>query len=114
MQTARPGFRTGRWRGALEGSAAHRLELAADRAELVADLAAQEDEGDDRDDRDEGEDQRVLREALAFLVLAEGSDECVKHGDGSSFLLKLPGIPEGGRHLTVRLSACQYAERPSV
>src|SRR5437868_474530 len=47
---------------------AGRLDRVADRAEDLADLAAQEDQGDDRDDRDEGEDQRVLRESLAFLV----------------------------------------------
>ena len=31
----------------------------------------EEDQGDDRDDRDEGEDQRILREALAILVAAD-------------------------------------------
>src|SRR5688572_19595174 len=45
-----------------------RLDRAADRAQDLADLAAQEDEGNDRDDRDEGEDQRVLREALAIFA----------------------------------------------
>src|SRR5215204_2432655 len=44
------------------------LDGVADRAQDLADLAAQEDEGDDRDDRDEGEDQGVLGESLAFLV----------------------------------------------
>src|SRR5690349_18911175 len=58
------------------------LDRAADRAEDGADLAAQEDEGDDRDDRDEGEDQRVLREALAFLIPTEEADESVKHRVG--------------------------------
>ena len=48
-----------------------RLDRVADRAQDRADLAAQEDEGDDRDDRDEGEDQRVLGETLAFVVVAE-------------------------------------------
>jgi len=31
----------------------------------------EEDQGDDRDDRDEGEDQGILREALAILVAAD-------------------------------------------
>ena len=47
-----------------------RLDRVADlaRAELVADLAAQEDQGDDGDDGDEREDQCVFGETLAFLV----------------------------------------------
>src|SRR5687768_17298765 len=54
-----------------------RLELdrVADVAEDRRDLAAQEDEGDDRDDCDEREDQRVLRESLAFLVAAKRCEE---------------------------------------
>ena len=40
----------------------------ADDAQLVADLAAQEDEGDDGDDGDECKDEGVFREALAILV----------------------------------------------
>src|SRR4051812_42696306 len=58
------------------------------RADLVkdrADRAAEENQGDDRDDGDEGEDQRVLRETLAFLVTIEKSDKGVKHLD--SYLL---------------------------
>src|SRR5215211_4384919 len=47
------------------------LDRLADRAQDRLDVAAQENEGDDRDDRDEGEDQRVLRETLAFLVAAK-------------------------------------------
>src|SRR5919108_5478285 len=48
-----------------------RLDRVAHRAQDLADLAAQEDEGHDRDDRDEREDQRVLRETLAILVAAD-------------------------------------------
>ena len=44
----------------------------------LEDLAAEEDQGDDRDDRDEGEDQRVLRETLAFLVPAKRDEESVE------------------------------------
>src|SRR6186997_2379701 len=56
------------------------LDRVADGAQDLADLPAQEDEGDDRDDRDEGEDQRVLREALALLLVTreERRDECVE------------------------------------
>src|SRR5918994_4478655 len=51
------------------------LDRVADSAQDRADLAAQEDQRDDRDDRDEGEDQRVLRETLAFLVTAKRGEE---------------------------------------
>ena len=54
------------------------LDRVADRAQDAADLAAQEDEGDDRDDRDEGEDQRVFRETLAFLVAAKRGEQRVE------------------------------------
>src|SRR5512135_2408737 len=47
------------------------------------DRAAQVDQGEDRDDGDEGEDQRVLRETLAFLVTPEGSEERGDEGHGS-------------------------------
>src|SRR5664279_2196480 len=47
------------------------LDRAADGAQNRADLAAQEDQGDDRDDRDEGEDERVLGEPLTLLVADE-------------------------------------------
>src|SRR5258706_5012008 len=56
------------------------LDRRADRAEDAADRAAQEQEGNDRNDRDEGEDQRVLRETLAFLVTPEGIDERGEEG----------------------------------
>src|SRR5215203_1768378 len=52
-----------------------RSDGLADGVEDAADLAPQEDEGDDRDDRDESEDQRVFRESLAFVVVAERCDE---------------------------------------
>ena len=45
-----------------------RLEGVSDDAEFVGDLAAQEDQGDDRDDGDECKDQRVLGKALTLLV----------------------------------------------
>src|SRR5262245_15459979 len=44
------------------------LDRRADRRQDLGDLAAEEDQGDDRHDRDEGEDQRVFRETLAVLV----------------------------------------------
>src|SRR5712691_8174002 len=53
------------------------LDRATDLAEDRADLVAQEDQGDDRNDRDEGEDQRVLRETLAFLVPTNRGEELV-------------------------------------
>ena len=56
-----------------------RLDRATDRAQDLADLAAQEDEGDDRNDRDEREDQGVLSEALAFLVPIKGGEELEIH-----------------------------------
>src|SRR3989304_5567191 len=59
--------------GGAEGRAS--LDRGADVREERLDLAAQEDEGDDRDDGDEGEDQRVLREPLAFLVASNGGKE---------------------------------------
>src|SRR5919107_1326716 len=52
-----------------------RSHRVTDDAEDVADLAAQENQGQDRDDGDEGEDQRVLREALPFLVTIEEIDD---------------------------------------
>jgi hypothetical protein len=44
------------------------LDGLADRRQHLRDLAAHEDEGNDRDDCNEGEDQRVLGKALALLV----------------------------------------------
>ena len=51
------------------------LDAFADHAEDAADLRAEEDEGTDRDDRDQSEDQRVLRETLAFLVPAKRGEK---------------------------------------
>ena len=39
-------------------------------AQLVADLASQEQERHDRDNRDQGEDECVFGETLAILVIA--------------------------------------------
>ena len=46
-----------------------------DVAEDGRDLAAEENEGDDRDDGDEREDQRVLGQTLALLVPTNGGEE---------------------------------------
>ena len=66
------------------------LDGAADRAEDLADLAAQEDEGDDRNDGDQGEDQCVLGKTLAVLVPTEESDESVKHEGWFLLSVKAP------------------------
>src|SRR6185369_8983203 len=63
------------------------LDGLADRVEDAADLGAEEDQGDDRDDRDERQDQRVLGKALAFVIGAEGRDECEKLRHGIQYLL---------------------------
>ena len=76
------------------------LDRVADVAEDAGDLAAQEDQCDDRDDRDQGEDQGVLGQALALLVMREERDECVqkRHGSGSP-----PSVPSpGGRRPRAR------------
>src|SRR5512135_1999659 len=52
-----------------------RLDGRADRAQDRADLAAQEEEGDDGHDGDEGKDECVLGKALAFLVTTKPRDE---------------------------------------
>ena len=46
------------------------LQVVADVLEDLAHDRAQEEQGDDHDDRDEGQEQTVLNESLAFLVLA--------------------------------------------
>src|SRR3954469_4872064 len=66
------GRRTSR-RPNLQG--ARELDRVADVRQDRRDLAAQEDEGHDRDDGDEREDQRVLRETLALLVLADRGEQ---------------------------------------
>ena len=53
------------------GLPADGLQLAADDAELVADLAAKEDEGNDGDDGDQREDECIFCEALAILVVTK-------------------------------------------
>src|SRR5512141_2469383 len=74
------------------------LDRVAHGAEDLADLAAQEDEGNDGHDRDEGEDQRVLREALAFLVTIEEVHDCKidrRHEDAYLLPSRRPGLAEG-------------------
>jgi len=56
------------------------LELATDDAELAADLAAHEDQRDDRDDCDKGENECVFGETLAPLVIAEERTQAVQRG----------------------------------
>ena len=45
------------------------LQVVADVLEDLAHDRAQEEQGDDHDDRDKGQEQTVLNERLAFLVL---------------------------------------------
>src|SRR3954447_23925121 len=75
------------WAPAVRISRERRLDGLADCVEDAADLGAQEDQRDDRDDRDEREDQRVLGEALAFVVVANRRDECIKLRHWVSYLL---------------------------
>src|SRR4051794_22099240 len=72
-----------------------RLDRAADRAQDLADLAAEEDQGDDRDDRDEGEDQRVLRETLAFVVPTNSGEETMNERHCGCLLDEYPPPIEG-------------------
>jgi hypothetical protein len=53
-----------------------RLDRRADLRQDRADLRPEEDQGDDRNDGDEREDQRVLRETLAFLVPTSEARNC--------------------------------------
>src|SRR6187431_41550 len=57
------------------------LDRVADGREDLRNLAAQEDQGDNRDDGDKSKDQRVLREALALLLVThdERRNKCVQH-----------------------------------
>src|SRR5207253_215050 len=66
------------------------LDRVADLAEDRADRGAQEEQGDDRNDRDEGEDQRVLRETLAFLVTSKDAEERGNEGHGPCASQALP------------------------
>src|SRR3954462_9172002 len=68
------------------------LDRGADLAQDRGDLAAQEDQGDDRNDGDEGEDQRVLGETLAFLVTTKERDKSSKHLGDTSFPSELPAV----------------------
>src|SRR5258706_112567 len=74
------------------------LDRRADRAEDAADRAAQEQEGNDRNDRDEGEDQRVLRETLAFLVAPQRPEERGEEGHSRPPPISHP--PRGSRGLS--------------
>src|SRR5215213_9530915 len=77
------------------GTEGSRLDRRADGAEDRLDLAAEEDQGDDRDDRDEGEDQRVLRETLSLLVLAERGEELMNERHCGCLLDEYPPPIEG-------------------
>lgn len=72
-------------------------EGVADDAQLVADLAAEEEQGDDGDNGDESKDECVFREALTCFLssnLGEGSkDEVQEHGSFTSLRDLLP-IPQ--------------------
>src|SRR5215208_7426881 len=96
-----------RWRSGLQIAASDGL---ADGAQDARDLAAQEDQGDDRDDRDEGEDQRVLRETLAFLVAPEGREELLdeRHVWTVPPVLVPPSRPAGRSKLYVRGTTAAY------
>src|SRR5436190_963908 len=85
--------------GCERGSFARPLDGLADRIDDGADLGAQEDESDDRDDRDEREDQSVLSEALAFVVVADGRNQCKKLRHGIRYLLpsRIPRRSRGVR-----------------
>src|SRR2546425_5811842 len=67
---------------ARRSSEVRELDAGTDGAEDVADGAAQEQEGHDRNDRDEGEDQRVLRETLTFLVTPQRAEDRGEEGHG--------------------------------
>ncbi len=56
------------------------LDRGADVAQDGADLAAQEDEGHDGHDDDEGEDERLLGEALAVFLAAKGHQDAIDQG----------------------------------
>src|SRR5579862_4579823 len=56
-----------------------RLDRVADVAQDRADLAAQEEQGNDRDDRDQGQDEGVLGEALAVFGRRQSRDHVSNH-----------------------------------
>ena len=75
-----------------------RLERVPNMAELVADLAPEEEKGNDRHDGNEPQDECVFREALPVLIeprqglVHEGRELC-EHGDGHLPLgLTTPGV----------------------
>src|SRR5664280_567860 len=75
--------------GRVYGHASRRpvpLDRLSDGAEDLADLAAEEDEGHDREDRDQGEDQRVLREALTLIVMMKPRVDRTHERHGSDSL----------------------------
>src|SRR6187402_2259661 len=87
------------------------LDRVADGAEDLADLATQEDEGDDRDDGDQRQDQRVFREALAFLITIKEVHDCkvdVRHWGVTSFLRSSPDEPEAGSRYEVPPRTVNY------
>ena len=55
-----------------------RFELATDDAQLVADLAAQEDQGDDGDDGDKSKDKSVFSETLTVVVSTEPVEQATR------------------------------------
>src|ERR1035437_6161441 len=84
-----------------------RLDRLADGTKDGTDLAAKEDQGDDRDNRNESEDECVFGEALTFLVANEKRRDArvqTSHGLVTSFpdLCAYPGWvdPPGRRHAT--------------
>src|SRR5439155_25288998 len=74
------GGRTGRAQRSTSRSAADRLQLAPDGAELVTDLTAQEEQSDDSNDRDEGENECVFGETLPLLGSTESCEKASQRG----------------------------------
>src|SRR4051812_20469078 len=54
-------------------------EIALDRVEDRADLGAKRAQGDDADDRDQDDDQGILDQPLALLLLLVGHAEPILH-----------------------------------
>jgi hypothetical protein len=100
----------GRWPGSRGCAAVRLLDGAAHGAEDLAHLGAQEDQGDDRHDGDEGEDQRVLRETLAVLVVSiENHEDSRDEGHVERCLPIGSPRPSGGgfeTNLMWRLRTC--------
>jgi len=66
--------------GTTRGSGGDGVERASDVAELVAHLAAHEDQGDDGEDRDESENECIFGQTLAPLVTTNECDDCCDAG----------------------------------